>query len=249
MTLMLITPNIVFGALTDNLVSYWKLDESSGNASDAHGAYTLTNNNTVTYTTSFFNNGISSGASNTTRNMTNTSALGIAGNGEITISGWVYYSSLPGAGSKALWGHTSTTGTDNYFWLNSETTDLRISTNYSSFCSVAHGFSTGTWYYITVTRTGNAFEIFKNGTSLTTCNSGGASPISQTRFSILSAADGSSEYSSDIQIDEVGVWSRVLTGTEISDLYNSGSGLAYPFTASTPVLSPVNKLVKFFWFF
>jgi hypothetical protein len=31
------------------------------------------------------------------------------------------------------------------------------------------------------------------------------------------------------EIDEVGIWSRALTSGEISDLYNSGSGLSYPF--------------------
>lgn len=35
------------GLLT-NLISYWKLDEASGNAADAHGSNTLTDNNTVT---------------------------------------------------------------------------------------------------------------------------------------------------------------------------------------------------------
>ena len=33
-------------------------------------------------------------------------------------------------------------------------------------------------------------------------------------------------------IDEVGIWSRTLTSTEVSDLYNSGSGLQYPFSSS-----------------
>lgn len=33
-------------------------------------------------------------------------------------------------------------------------------------------------------------------------------------------------------IDEVGVWNRVLTSTEITELYNSGSGITYPFPSS-----------------
>ena len=44
-------------ALTDNLVSYWKLDESSGNAADSVGSNTLTNTNTVTYSAGKINNG------------------------------------------------------------------------------------------------------------------------------------------------------------------------------------------------
>jgi len=34
----------------------------------------------------------------------------------------------------------------------------------------------------------------------------------------------------DGKIDEVGIWSRALTSNEITTLYNSGSGLTYPFT-------------------
>src|SRR5262249_31508245 len=39
-------------------------------------------------------------------------------------------------------------------------------------------------------------------------------------------------------IDEIGVWNRALTSTEITNLYNSGAGLAYPLTASTTVVTP-----------
>ncbi len=35
-------------ALLDNLVSYYKLDEASGNRADSQGGLTLTDNNTVT---------------------------------------------------------------------------------------------------------------------------------------------------------------------------------------------------------
>jgi len=31
------------------------------------------------------------------------------------------------------------------------------------------------------------------------------------------------------KIDEVGIWSRALNSTEITELYNSGDGFAYPF--------------------
>jgi hypothetical protein len=33
----------------------------------------------------------------------------------------------------------------------------------------------------------------------------------------------------DGQIDEVGIWNRALTSSEITELYNSGTGLTYPF--------------------
>ena len=33
-------------------------------------------------------------------------------------------------------------------------------------------------------------------------------------------------------IDEVGFWHKVLSQSEVTSLYNSGAGLAYPFSAS-----------------
>ncbi len=43
-------------AITNNLISYYKLDESSGNATDRFGGNTLTNTST-TYSTGKINNG------------------------------------------------------------------------------------------------------------------------------------------------------------------------------------------------
>ena len=43
--------------LTDNLISHWKLDESSGNAADSHGSNTLTNNGSTPFVAAKINNG------------------------------------------------------------------------------------------------------------------------------------------------------------------------------------------------
>jgi len=37
----------------------------------------------------------------------------------------------------------------------------------------------------------------------------------------------------DGNIDEVGIWDRILTTDEITELYNAGAGLAYPFTVDS----------------
>jgi hypothetical protein len=42
-------------ALTDNLLAYYKLDESSGNAFDSFAGKTLTNNNTVGFAAALIN--------------------------------------------------------------------------------------------------------------------------------------------------------------------------------------------------
>lgn len=41
----------------------------------------------------------------------------------------------------------------------------------------------------------------------------------------------------DGQLDEMGIWSRTLSGTEITTLYNSGAGIQYPFSTSNSMFS------------
>jgi hypothetical protein len=41
-----------------------------------------------------------------------------------------------------------------------------------------------------------------------------------------------SNWGFDGMIDEIGVWSRALTSGEVTQLYNSGAGLQYPFTSN-----------------
>jgi hypothetical protein len=44
----------------------------------------------------------------------------------------------------------------------------------------------------------------------------------------------------DGQIDEVGIWSRALSSTEVTKLYNGGAGLQYPFFPFSPFPSHYN---------
>jgi hypothetical protein len=43
-------------------------------------------------------------------------------------------------------------------------------------------------------------------------------------------------------IDEVGIWSRALSSTEVTALYNSGNGFQYPFSTSS--IKSINGLAK-----
>jgi len=51
-------------------------------------------------------------------------------------------------------------------------------------------------------------------------------------------------------IDEIGIWSRVLTADEITALYNEGTGITYPFgteeeeTATTTTSTSTNAILN-----
>lgn len=87
--------------------------------------------------------------------------------------------------------------------------------------------SLNTWTHVVATRTtSGAVEFFKNGASYST-GSGNvpySKPTATTQ--IGSRADGYSYWHGSIK--RVGIWGRILTGAEISYLYNSGTGRAYP---------------------
>jgi hypothetical protein len=81
-----------FISLTTNLVSYWKLDESSGNAVDSVGSNTLTNTNTVTYSSGVINNGANFvEASSQKLSITDASQSGLDFTGNMTLAGWVKF--------------------------------------------------------------------------------------------------------------------------------------------------------------
>ena len=85
-------------ALIDNQVSYWKLDESSGNASDSEGSNTLTNSN-VTYQAGKINNGALWNSATDVLQIADGSQSGLDITGDISFSFWVKLTSQPGSGT------------------------------------------------------------------------------------------------------------------------------------------------------
>lgn len=220
-------------SLTTNLVSYWKLDETSGNAADSVGSNTLTNNGTSTYSSALINNGINLGDNNTTKSLSAVNNLGIDG-GTISVSIWI--KRLTGAtngkvffcqgnsnskvgyllrdtGSGTLWVSRFRTGTAEDGAIIGTTTSV---------------ISSSIFTHIVLTYDGTNVRGYLNGTlTNTTASSGGASTALPNVFGL--GQDFSATAFASVIIDEVGVWNRALTSTEISTLYNGGAGLQYPF--------------------
>jgi hypothetical protein len=78
-------------ALTDNLVSYWKLDESSGNAADSVGSNTGTNVGSIAYSAGKINNGATMGSSK--RFDCGVTGINITGKQAFTFAMWAKVSS------------------------------------------------------------------------------------------------------------------------------------------------------------
>jgi len=94
--------------------------------------------------------------------------------------------------------------------------------------------SDGNWHMITVTYDGSDIKMYTdNGTPVTTAWSSGLAYAATNYVRIGCNNDsGTDQVFMNGTIDEVGFWSRALSATEVGQLYNGGSGLAWPLTVS-----------------
>lgn len=215
-------------ALTDNLIAYYTLD-STANDSTANA-----NNGTLigspSYATGKINNGISLNGSSQYVTVSDAASFNVAAMSQFA---WVNYNAFGGAYNTAIIKGDSTNYEQLIVKSNGKLavyiqTSAGPTKNYDGTGS--HTLTTGTWYHIGWTYDSTSGLIgYVNGASDATVSAGVAlTAISGTTLKI--GADPSNSRYSNAIIDEVGIWGRALTSTEVSQLYNSGAGLAYPFT-------------------
>jgi hypothetical protein len=236
MNLLYSNGNDYYDSLKTNLIEYLKLDgNSKSSLSGLLGIDTA-----VTYPNGKINTGANFNGTSSVINM-NTDLVAmhnltqmsfslwinpttVTGNQSL-ISKWDYVGNgtfeleMAGSGLGLFIANVTGDGGGNYF----TTTDLTITANQ--------------WNHIVVVYNGSGvtdndkLKFYHNGILKNFSISGGAIPTSLTAGTAplrLGFFQGIGRYYGGM-IDEVGVWSRILTPTEISNLYNSNVGLSYPF--------------------
>ena len=216
-------------ALTDNLVRYFKLDESSGNTTDEIGSYVYTNNGTITYSAGKINNGADFDGSN---DYFNGSDVGLpSGNTDYSVSAWVNITTLADHRNIFTYGTRA-----NYqsFGFTVLTTGVLWCDIFNEGKGSTTTISTGTLTHVAVTYTASTktLQFYKNGTAIESATYTNTPNRVLTGTSYIGINNDASTQKMLGQIDEVGMWSRVLSGAEITSLYNSGAGFAYPFVAA-----------------
>jgi hypothetical protein len=248
-------------AIIDNLISYWALDESSAGAgavtrNDSHASNNLSDTNTTASGTGIISNGADFEASNSEYlSITDASQSGLDVTGDMSISMWLKVESAPSNTEWTLLAkHGGTNATRSYLFRYKDTSgtkalSMRVSSDGTSTnqteSTVNTDLSTATWKHVVMTYTASAGEVrfYVDGSQVGATQTGARTSIynGTAYFSLGASANGTDNF--DGLMDEVGIWDRVLTGAEITSLYNSGAGLAYPFSGggggggSTPLLS------------
>jgi hypothetical protein len=218
-------------SLLSNLVAYWKLDESSGLPQDSFGNHhVITNNGASIGQIGKINKGVTfERANNDVLILGNHSDLQM-GNKNFTYSAWIYANSItdPGTFSGILGGAES-----QQFLLRSwEAENYRL---YFGDQFSALPIYDKKWYHVALTYNdaNDDLTFYVNNVSDNyTCDT---STLNAYVKWIGARSDGwENVYSFDGIVDEVGIWDRTLTPSDVSLLYNNGCGYSFPFT-SKPV--------------
>jgi hypothetical protein len=96
--------------------------------------------------------------------------------------------------------------------------------------------TTGVWYHVAVTYdlSAGTARFYKDGVLWSTETGGKTAIYNGTADVNVGRLSSNGQYC-DCLLDELGVWSRILTAGEISALYNSGTGI--PYSSGTTVNS------------
>jgi hypothetical protein len=212
-------------SLLDNLVAYWKLDETSGPRIDSAGSNNLTDNNSVGSAVGKVGNAALFDESNylTVTNPT----LNITG--AISIAGWIYAVNRTEdqhffGGYDSIWPYSGygvrpDPVSSKYVWWSGggwKPSNTAIALN--------------TWTHIafTLNSTGT-LSIYING-SLDRTTTAPMPTLYNGQKALGARSDGTRRLVSGTLVDEVGIWKdRALTPTEIAILYNGGAGITFPF--------------------
>jgi hypothetical protein len=227
--MFLINPYILGGGavgnpLWDGLQAYYTAD-NTGN--DALGTYNGTLTNGATYGTGIISNGFSLDGVNDYVDVSPSLGASLtAPTSSFSYSAWIYKTK---SGQAVI----VQNGGSNFGCSMSVTSGGYLGLFYGGGSGVA-GVSVGTglinlntWHHCVVTYDGAGnIAFYKNGSAVDTQTVSWTDGVG-TADAWIGSFLGASNYFGGI-IDEVGIWNRVLTSSEVTELYNSGAGKQYP---------------------
>lgn len=218
------------------LVSYWTMDESGGTRFDSHGSNDLSDNNTVESATGKIGNAASFIAVNSTYlSHVSNASLQMSGNTDWTISTWVNLDpsvpnqclitkddSAPSSRDYTLDYHGSIVLDGGFrVYIQGGATYIAI----MGVNSLAPG-----WYFLVAwydSSNGQLHLRVNDATTYDSITGATGTDVSNSEFRIGARQYTGAEFYSGSIIDESGLWKRLLTTTERTQLFNGGAGLPY----------------------
>lgn len=216
--------------LKSGLVAWYDLEEASGTRSDAHGSLDLTENGTIGSATGQVGDAANK-ASAGTDSLYHLDNASFSITGDMTIAGWINFSST--TANFALAGKWLGTGNQRSYILY-KPNGLRAMRfiasadgSASSITLESGALLLNTWHFAVVKFVaGGTSTLYINNSSVDTGTAPSSIADTTSRFELFSFNTGAISTQAGL-LDSVGIWNRALETSEITTLWNSGSGVSY----------------------
>lgn len=222
-------------AITQGIVSYWKLDETTGSVLDALGDNPGTTENTPTTNVAGKLETCYTFASASSENIGMGTSSTLRPTAGLTVSFWIKTSTTDNGQIVSTYGLT---GTDPYYAWGYEAGMIANGYIYfdtyqgsnGSGCGVntTDNIANNAWHFVVCTYDNINAKIYIDGALSATSSTGSGQMYYQASDFVVAARSGGGNYYNG-SLDEIGVWSRALTAAEVTILYNTGTGKTYPF--------------------
>jgi hypothetical protein len=201
-----------------SLGAYYRFN---GNSIDSSGnGLNGTNTGTPTYSPGKFGDAID--LNGTSQFVTvNDSAFLEGSSGDISVFGWIKITDFASDANQHL--ASKWDGSSTGWRLVARAGDILLTLG-SSNIGRGSGVPTGSWIHIGFTRSGSTVRVYQNGSQVGIDATNSANLANSENMTIGKRNNGADGYVKG-QIDDVSVWQRALTASEISDLYNSTNPL------------------------
>lgn len=215
--------------LDANLKAYYRLNNGVLLTDSSSGGNNLTNNNSVSEILGLFNGGANFGNNNINKSLSVGSDFGING-GTVSVSLWVRFP------------YNLTNFSQCIFNISDSTTKTRMNISYfygggskylgfsrvktevaDQVATYGINLDSSLWYHLVYVYNGSTIYGYVNGTQVTSVSASGNGTSSLSNLFYLGCNldnSNSPQYYSSIDLDDVAIFNRVLTSTEISNLYN-----------------------------
>jgi len=224
--------------LNDGIVAFWPLGEASGNALDSVGGNTLTSNGAVGQAAGIGGVGHSRSFNGSSQYFNATSNTSLRfGNVDWTMVVWIYTTDL--SVDQGVFDKGSAANSDGEAEGLFITSDGKVSTflyhtngvgSTEVTASTFGNLSANTWYMFSswFDATNQTINVSINAGTVDSQGTAGAAFAGGTADFLLGSDSTSDLWKGRLQY--AGKWRRILTQTELTQLYNSGAGKAYPFS-------------------
>jgi len=225
-------------SLNSGLVVYYNFEEGSGAVVDDEITHNRngTASNSSGWGSGIIGNAINLDGADDTVNITNYN--GVSGFADSSISFWIY----PRLNYTTVQYYWDNSPPRQYFLMQNPNWDLHWGNNEQTFSSTpmdnAGWFTLNAWHHIVLIydSSGAGNQFWADGVSRV--NSSDIWTPTNTSWMVIGSRYNGVSYLNS-KIDEFGIWNRQLTGEEVIQLYNGGTGITYDANPTPPDQPPI----------